>query len=229
MAINEYETEDQQIEALKKWWKENSSSLFIGVFVGVTALFGWRYYVDQSNLHAIDASNLYMQLMQKSMQNTVDEKSIDINNTLINEFSDTPYAALSSLALAKVEYKKYNLDGAVTQLKLAMKNASDNNIRNIASIRLISVYIEQEKYDEASALLNTSSDVAFDARYEELRGDLYRAQGDLDQARTAYDKAIHLNGISASQSLKLKRQNLGASSSVGLSQYIPDSGHSQLS
>ncbi|MFV2004018.1 MAG: YfgM family protein [Gammaproteobacteria bacterium] len=218
--MNEYETEEQQVEALKKWWKENRSSLLVGVLVGVSALFGWRYYTEQNNLHAVQASNLYMQLMQNTVQNVVDEKTIDINNTLINDYSDTPYAALSSLALAKIEYEKDNVDAAVAQLELAVKNASDEEIKQIANLRLASVYIEQEKYDAASALLNLQHDVAFDARYEELKGDLHRAKGDIEQARFAYDKAISLYGAAASKMLKLKRQNLGSSnidSSVSVS------------
>jgi hypothetical protein len=36
------------------------------------------------------------------------------------------------------------------------------------------------------------------------------AQGDVAQARIAYDKVIELQGLEASKWLKLKRQNLGA-------------------
>lgn len=209
--MNEYETEEQQVEAFKKWWKENSTSLVVGLFLGVSGLFGWRYYVDQNNFHAVQASDLYMQVMQSAALNTVDDKIIDINNKLINEFSDTPYAALSSLALAKAEYEKDNIDGAIAQLELAVKHASDDVIKQIASLRLVKTYIEQSKYDEALVLLNLPHAAAYDSQYEELKGDLYMAKGDVALARTAYDKAIALQGAATSKWLKLKRQNLGAS------------------
>jgi len=209
--MNEYETEEQQVEALKRWWKENGTSLIVGLFVGVSGLFGWRYYVDQNNSHAIHASDLYMQVMQSAALNTVDDKTIDINNKLINEFSDTPYAALSSLALAKSEYEKSNIDAATAQLEIAVKHASNDVIKQIANLRLAKVYIEQSKYDEALALLSLSHTAAYDAQYEELKGDLYLAKGDVALARAAYDKAIDLQGAAASRWLKLKRQNLGAS------------------
>ena len=212
--MNEYETEEQQVEALKKWWKANGSSIIIGVLVGVLGLFGWRYYVDQNHVNAVQASDLYMQLVQSVAMNTVDDKTIDINNQLINDFADTPYAALSSLVLANSEYEKDNVDGAVAQLELAIKHASDENINQIASLRLASVYIEQEKYELASALLKMPHDTAFKARYEELRGDLYLAEGDIVKARTAYDKAIILFGATVSAMLKLKRQNLGSTNPV---------------
>ena len=59
------------------------------------------------------------------------------------------------------------------------------------------------------AILNMKHAPAYDAQYEELKGDLYSAQGDIAQARLAYDKAIELQGIAASKWLRLKRQNLG--------------------
>ncbi len=208
--MNEYETEEQQVEALKKWWKENGTSLIVGLFVGVSALFGWRYYVDQNNVHLVQASDLYMQVMQSAALQRVDDKTIDINNQLINEYSDTPYAALSSLALAKFEYEKDNVEVAVAQLELAVKHASDDLIKQISSLRLVRLYIEQEKHSEAEAMLNEPHDAAYDAQFEELKGDLYSAKGDVAQARLAYDKAIDLQGLAASKWLKLKRQNLGA-------------------
>lgn len=208
--MNEYETEEQQLEALKRWWKENSTSLIVGLFVGVSSLFGWRYYVDNKNVQSVQASDIYMQVMQSAALQKVDDTTIDLNNKLINDYSDTPYAALSSLALAKSEYEKENVDAAVAQLELAIKHANDDVIKQIASLRLVSVYIEQKKYEQASALLNKPHDTAYDAHYEELKGDLHSAKGEIPQARMAYDKAIDLQGLGANRWLKLKRQNLGA-------------------
>jgi len=209
MAINEYETEEQQVEALKKWWKENGTSLIVGLFVGVSALFGYRYYVEQNNSHAVHASDLYMQVMQRVSNKTIDDQTIDIQNQLINDYSDTPYAALSALVLAKMEYEADDADGAAAQLEVAIKHANDAATKQIASLRLATIYLEQKKYDEAMSLLSMDHDVAFDAQYEELKGDLFSARGDVAEARTAYDKAISLQGVSASEWLKLKRQNLG--------------------
>lgn len=212
--MNEYETEEQQIEALKKWWKENGTSLIVGLFVGVSALFGWRYYVEQNNVHYVLASDLYMQVLQGANSGTIDEKTVDIHNQLVNAYSDTPYASLASLALAKTEYEKDNTDGAVAQLELAVKHANDEVIKQVAHLRLVRVYIEQKKYDAAMAILDMKHAAAYDAQYEELKGDVYKAQGDIAQARLAYDKAIELQGITASKWLRLKRQNLGQGSAA---------------
>ena len=209
--MSQFETDDQQVAALKKWWKENGTSLLVGLLVGVSALFGWRYYDEQKNMHSIQASDLYMQVIQSVKLKAVNDKIIDINNTLINDYSGTPYAALSSLALAKTEYERGNVDLAVSQLELAVKYAADEMTRQIASLRLASVLIEQKKFEEVLELLNAPHDVAFDAQYEELKGDMYMAKNEIEQARVAYDKAITIQGPATGKWLKLKRQNLGAS------------------
>lgn len=207
--MNEYETEEQQVEALKKWWKENGSSLIFGLVIGVSGLFGYRYYNDMQHQHAMQASDLYMGIVQAVAAQKDVEKSADMNNTLINEFSDTPYAALSSLVLARSEYMKGNREAAVAQLELALKHATDDVIANQARFRLASVYIESGDFDAASALLEVEHDSAYDARYAELSGDLFAARGETDKARAEYDKALALQAESASQWLRLKRDNLG--------------------
>ena len=214
--MNEYETEEQQVAALKKWWKESGTSIMVGLFIGITALFGWRYYAEQSNTQAVQASDLYVQILQSvamsmNTNKPVDEKAIDLSNQLINNYPDSPYIALSSLMLAKAEYENENIDVATAQLQLAVKHSTDEVMKQISNLRLSRLYIEQKKYDDAATILNASHDDVFDAQYEELKGDLYLAKGDSAQARMAYDKALKLQGATASQLLKLKRQNLGAS------------------
>ncbi|HHO58610.1 MAG TPA: tetratricopeptide repeat protein, partial [Thiotrichales bacterium] len=205
----EYETEDQQVEALKKWFKENLSSLIFGLAAGMLALGGWNYYIDQRNSHAQQASNLYMQAVAQIAANGVDDKIIDLNNKMNNDYADTPYAALTSLVIASKEYDNGNTDDAIAQLEWAAKHAGSEEIKQLATLRLSRLLIEQKKYDEAMNYLKTEHAAAFDATYEELKGDVYAAQGQLAQARSAYDKAISIKG-NGNRLLILKRQNLGS-------------------
>ena len=109
-------------------------------------------------------------------------------------------------------------------MELAIKHANDEVIEQLASLRLARVLIEQKKYDEAMALLSKTHDTAFDAQYEELKGDVYIARGDVTQARMAYDNAINLQGVAASKWLKLKRQNLGNSTGQNSDKNLSTSG-----
>ena len=206
--MNEYETEDQQVEAVKKWFKENWSSMVIGLGTGVMALGGWNYYVADKNNHALAASDMYMQVAQYVIINGVDEKVADLNTQMVNDFSDTPYAAMVSLIIGKKEYENGNLEQAVTQLEWVYQHAISAEMKEVAALRISRILLEQKKYDAALAYLNGSHDVAFEAVYEELKGDVYVAKGQISQARIAYDKAIKLKG-NASKWLELKRRDLG--------------------
>lgn len=207
--MNEYETEEQQVDALKKWWKENGNSLIIGLFVGISGLFGYRYYIDMQHHHAVQASDLYMGIVENVALQKDIEQTVDMNNQLINEYSNTPYAALSSMVLARSEYKKGNKDTAVAQLELALKHASDEVTAHQARFRLVDIYIEQGNFDAASTLLDSKHDPAYDAQYAELRGDLLAAQGETEKAKAEYDRAIELQGNAVSRWLQLKRDNIG--------------------
>ncbi len=210
--MNEYNTEDQQIEAVKKWLKENFSSMVFGLSLGVLALVGWNYYTGHRNNHAIKASNLYMTAAQLIAINGVNEEVIDISNQLNNDYEDTPYAVITSLLMASKEYEKGDVSDAIEQLKWAEKHATTDEIKQIATLRLSRVLIGEKKYDKAMAYLNKKHAASFDASYEELKGDVYVAKGQLAEARRAYDKAISLNN-NADKWLMLKRENLGSGNS----------------
>lgn len=208
--MHEFETEEQQIEALKKWWKENSTSLILGVSIGAMALGGWNYYVDSEQSHGEEASDMFMTVMRQVELKTVDSSGMEKANQLVADYADTPYASLSSLALAALEYEKGNVDAAISQLQWVNGHAVEEEVRHVSRLRMAKILLSQKKYDEAEAWLMTEHPKAFDARYEELKGDLYVARGQVAQARVAYDKAIS-QSASASRWLQLKRQDLGPS------------------
>ena len=56
----EFEKSDQeQVEALQKWWKENWLSLLGGLVLGLGGILGWQYYGDYSDAQAATASTRY--------------------------------------------------------------------------------------------------------------------------------------------------------------------------
>ena len=47
-----YNTEEEQVEAIKKWWNENGKSIITGIIIGVIAIFGWRSYENHTAMQA---------------------------------------------------------------------------------------------------------------------------------------------------------------------------------
>ena len=60
----EYETEEQQVEALKAWWAENGKSVMLGVGIGVAAIGGWQFWGKHKESQAREASDGYEQTIQ---------------------------------------------------------------------------------------------------------------------------------------------------------------------
>ncbi len=210
--MQKYETEEQQIEALKKWLRDNGTSLIIGVGLGVAGLFGWREYAETRTTHGAAASDIYFSVAQEAAAGkSGTDDMLEKIDRLTSDYTDTPYAPLAVLALAKSEYDNSNTEQAINRLDWVIANATSDEIRHVARLRLARIHTEAKNFTAAEQLLATQHPAAFDARYEEHRGDLFVAMGDTDAARLAYDRAIASAGTAASQWLQLKRQDLGQS------------------
>ena len=209
--MDEFESEDQQIEAIKKWWKENGASLILGLGIGVAALLGWREYLSYQTNHSAEASDLYQAVQTQVMNNRLDDAHIGKADLIRTEYSDTPYAALTSMAQAKYEYEKGDVESALMHLRWASDNSTEPDVQHVARLRLARILIAQNQLDEAETILLAAYPAGFTVGYEELKGDLYVARGEIAPARVAYDKAINAAEGGASRWLILKRQDLGSS------------------
>ncbi len=70
-----------------------------------------------------------------------------------------------------------------------MANGRDEH-RGIARIRLAAVLLDLKKYAEAVQVLDANKDEAWAAMAADLKGDIFFAQGRIDEARAAYKLAI---------------------------------------
>ena len=59
----EFETEDQQLEALRKWWQENGRGVLVGVVLGLGAVGGWRGWVYYTEARAESGLRCRTQLL----------------------------------------------------------------------------------------------------------------------------------------------------------------------
>ena len=183
-------TEEQQIEAFKKWWKENGSSIITGLLLGLAILFGARSWFAYQERTAENASDIYTSLM--SALNSGDTLAVTQKaGMLIADFSGTPYASLAAMAVARVKLEEDELEAARAQLQWALDNAGSDVIRETARLRLVRVLIAEGKYADAEAMINQAeASEAFEPLYRELRGDIHFARGDTASARAEYEHAL---------------------------------------
>ena len=205
-----YKTEEEQVEAIKEWWKENGMSIIAGITIGLAAIFGWRGYNQYQINQAYEASSLYEQMILSARKNDSENSRVYADRILADHQSSI-YGVFAKLMLAKLAAESDELDQAADHLQWVIANSDQEQITHIATLRLARVFIDQEKLDSANSLLNSAEQNNFVAQYEELKGDVYLKQGNLDAAKQAYQKAL-LNTVASDESqsvIEMKLDNLG--------------------
>lgn len=184
-----YDLEEQeQLDALRDWWKRNGNKVLIGVAVACIGFAGYQGWKVWQHNQAAQASALFETLSQTS---ATDVKQIrSISGQLMEKYAGTPYAARAALLAAHANYEAHDVKSARAQVEWAWKNARDDAVKSIAQLQLATLLFEDKKYDEALKLLDEKHDVAFDGLYHDLRGDILVAQGKLADARKAYAAAL---------------------------------------
>ena len=62
--MNTFRTEEEQLDAIKRWWRENGISTAVGVVLALGAVFGWRGWQDHQQNRAAEASAVFQQLLE---------------------------------------------------------------------------------------------------------------------------------------------------------------------
>jgi len=203
-----YETDEERVEALRKWWKENGTSIVAGIALGIGALVAWRGWVSWQEGHSKAASTLYAE-MTAAGKRTDPQTARRQAERLIEDYGSTPYAALAGLEMARLNAEAGDLESAETELRRVMDEAGEASSRDLARLRLARVLIASGKPQDALVLLSDALPAAWMSLVEEVRGDAYHKLGEIDQARFAYDRALLTSGGNA-EYLKMKRAELGS-------------------
>ncbi len=212
MAFDDDLSEVEQVERIRTWWGTNWAWLLSGIVLGIGMLVGWNYWNRTQALNAEQAGQLYRELVAASDRNDFGTME-RLHGQLGGDHDATPYADQASLVLARLYVETGEYDKAVTLLRDVMDNANDEELGTISRLRLARVLIEQDKADEALALLSPDTAGAFAGFEQEIRGDALFAKGDMEGARAAYASALTADaGVVGAdrQLLQLKLQDLQA-------------------
>lgn len=207
----EYDTEEEQVKALKDWWKENGRSVIAGVVIGVAGLVGWKGWNTYQEQQSLAASDRYHAMRASIMAQNL-EVVVQQAGELKDNYGTTPYASLGALLLAKAKAEQGDEAAIVENLQWVIENGKQETLQSIAKLRLARVYIGQNALDKAQQLLEQPFAQAYQSLLAEIRGDLLASQGDIAAARTAYDQAITAAGAEDIDYLRMKRDNLGSTS-----------------
>lgn len=203
------ETDEEQVEKLKRWWQENGRSVIAGVVIGVGGLFGYRYWIDYQNQVAEEAS-MHFDKMVQALEARNNETVVSQAESLLADYASSEYAIMARLALARMHVDKGDFDKAGEQLQQVIGTVDNQPLGYLARKRLAAVQLQMSKIDQALTTLSVDFPAEFSAGIEELKGDIYAQQGKKSEAADAYGKALRASpGPVNSEFLQQKLDDLG--------------------
>ncbi len=194
--MDAYRTEDEQVEALKRWWKENGTSTVLSIVVVFGGYFAWQAWQTRQETYAESASINYQQLVQLAAQ--IEQEPTEtryataqhLAETLKADYADTEYARYAALLQARLQVSQQDLEGAEAELRWVLASAPEPALEQVSNLRLARVLFAAGQADQALALSNSVEYGEFAAAFHELRGDIYYEQGDTTAAREQYQSAL---------------------------------------
>lgn len=203
-------TEEEQVEAIKKWWKDNAKSIIGGVLIGLAVIYGGRTWFAQNNDHVEQASATFQAMMQDMEQGNSASAS-DKASILLGQYSDTPYSVLAAFNMAKIKVEENNLVGAKSHLRWALDHAEQAELQHIARLRLLRVLISEGNNDEAIKMIDSVEFGKYVATYQELKGDALASKGQFNLAKGAYSLSLQSldPGSRLRSYIEMKLDNLG--------------------
>ena len=194
-----YENENDQVEAVKRFFAENGKALAVGVILGVGALIGWRYW----NSHQVDSARSASLAYQNAVTAVSEGKpdSIPAAEKFAAENKNT-YGALASLELAQQFVDKNELEKAAAQLQQGLADTSDENLKAVINLRLARVQVQLKPLDPIKG-------EGWAAIVADLRGEALLSKGDKQGARSAWEAGVKSDVTPAlSEMMQMKINNL---------------------
>ena len=196
------DSEEEQVDKLKKWWDSNGKQIIAGAVLGLAGIFGWNYYVDYQDSQALNARALYLSYAS-------DSANVGAYDKLIKDHPSSSYADQATLLMAKYLFEAENYSLALDALKPLMSR-ENSVIASTAALRSASLYLELGQHQEALAVLNMDNANEFSGLFYNLAGDVYLDLGNNEEARNSYALAIEniTDNSSLSQLIQIKLDDL---------------------
>lgn len=181
--------EQEQVDALKGWWKENGKWVVAAVVIALLGYAGMQFWKSHQAQQAGEASKLYAEVEKQIMSN--DPKRVnDAVAALVDKFGSSAYAPRAQLLAVQANVQAKDMTRAKTQLQWVIEHASETGLQDTARLKLASILLDEKNYDEALKQLNATHPEAFTGLYADLKGDVLSAQGKTEEARAAYKQAL---------------------------------------
>lgn len=201
-----YSNENEQVDALRRFFANNGKALAVGVIIGIAALGGWRYWASHEESSSKAVSAQYQQVA--SAMKADQPATLDAAAKFASENSNT-YGALAAMDVAKQYVDANQLDKASALLQNGLKNTQDANLQAVINLRLARIQLQQNQADAALKTLDAVKGDGWTAIVADIRGEALLSKGDKQGARDAWSKGVESDASPAlKQMMQMKMNNL---------------------
>ncbi len=180
--------EQEQLDELKAFWKRHGNLITWLVTAVLLAFAGWNGWNWYQRNQATQAAAMFDELDKAATAGDAD-KTGRIFNDMKERYAGANLTQQAGLIAARVQYDKGQADAAKASLGWVGEQASEDEYRAIARLRLAGVLLDAKDYPGALKALDGISARDFAGLAADRRGDVLLAQGKTDEARTAYKAA----------------------------------------
>lgn len=218
--------EEETLEALKRWWDETGQKLAVGIALVLAGWLGWTMWQGAQQSTAAEASAVYDEL--SGMVAVQPGQSVGANQRanaqelveqLKSDYGGTAYALYGSLIGARLAVDANELAQAEEQLQWVLDNRggglfarTEPTLELLTQLRMGRVVLARGEPDRALTVISGLEPGAYESDFAELRGDIYVAQGQNEQAVEAYRRALETTSSGSGRMVQLKLDDLGADS-----------------
>lgn len=183
--------EQEQLDELKHFWKKYGNAITWFLIVVMGAYVAWNGFQYWERQQSTKASALFDEVERSAAANDA-AKLERAWNDMKERFPRTTFATQSALLAARVFQQSDKPDAALTALKWASDNASDEAGSQLARIRLANLQSQMKSYDEALKTLSKPFQPAFAGLAADIQGDVLVSQNKSAEAVKAYTEAWKL-------------------------------------
>lgn len=182
-------SEKEQLDKFREWWTENGNFVIAGVVLGIAIMVGISQWKSKTVEGQAAASMQFEALMAEVEDGDLEAAEV-IATDLHENFSSSVYSAQARLAMARLYMDKGRDQDAADTLSGMLDDDLDDEMQQIARLRLSKVLLYQNKPQDVIELLQNRTDTAFVGRFSEMLGDAYVALGRNEDAADAYALAM---------------------------------------
>ncbi|WP_089605673.1 YfgM family protein [Acinetobacter piscicola] len=209
-------SDDEQLDSLKSFFKKYGSAMVTGVLIALIAFFGWEYWQKKTLAENQNETAKVQQLMDDAKAVAGDPKAsaalITSADKIVKDNPDSVQAIQAQIVMAKLAFDKNDYATAERELKkVENSKLKDAGLLQVVKIKLADTQLAQKKFDEALKTLSVVDEPAFKATAEELKGDIYVAKNDIDNAKKSYQTAWNavIERKQERQILQIKLESVG--------------------